>query len=286
VGRYRGLCVTCLTVLLAVALSASGTAAPAMPIAPTPGLPGLPGLPKLPKPDQKAVFDVIVEGKASDHNTSELSGTDAACLVKENGTVDETDTYLRGKDVKLEFDRYGKTIIVKRNRGGQLGDTSLAVKVTVKRTAEGSISYVPTAQALSCPAGSDISKNADCGKDKKPGGQAMLLTWTEGRVGLAVTRGTQSNTTPIDRCGLDAQTGITDALHYAWPFPAKLSAVEALPATEIFNRRIHVVTITMLSSPADERPGHTAPWNASPLTGTVKDSAKNRAIIRFVRVSG
>jgi hypothetical protein len=138
VGRLRGAVVLGLAGLMAVPLAVpSGTAASTSPI---PGVPGIPNIPSLPKPDQKAVFDVIVEGKATDHNTSELSGQDAACLVNENGTVDETDTYVRGKDVKLEFDRYGHTIIVKRNRRGQLGDTSLAVKVTVHRTAEGSIS--------------------------------------------------------------------------------------------------------------------------------------------------
>ena len=89
------------------------------------------------------MFDVVVEGKATDINHSQLSGTSGTCLVTEDGHVTETDTYLRGKDVKLEFARFGKTIVVKRNRGGQLGDTSLAVKVTVHRTATGGASYSP-----------------------------------------------------------------------------------------------------------------------------------------------
>jgi len=273
--------IAAIAALAVVLAAAAGTTAQ--------GIPGIPGLPHvhLPKPDQKAVFDVIVEGKATDHNTSQLSGQDAACLVTENGTVDETDTYLRGKDVKIEFDRYGHTIIMKRNRGGQLGDTSLAVKVTVHRTAEGSISYVPTVAVVTCPPASDISKNPDCGKSKPVSGNpAMVLGWQGGRLSLDVSRGTQSqpgNTSAPNHCGEDEQTGITDQLFWAWPFPAKLSAVQALPAREIFNHRIHTIAITLLSARGDRLPPHIVHWNSSPLSGTVTDTADNRATVRFIR---
>jgi hypothetical protein len=285
VGRYRGLVALALVAIVAVALVAvpSGTARPTSPI---PGIPGIPNIPSLPRPDQKAVFDVIVEGQATDHNTSELSGQDAACLVTENGTVDEKDTYLRGKDVKLEFDRYGHTIVVKRNRGGQLGDTSLAVKVSVKRTAEGSISYVPTVPVVTCPPTSDISKNGDCGKTKPvPGSPAMVLGWKDGRLTLEVSRRT-ALTKPVNRCGEDEQTGITNQLFYAWPNPAKLSAVEGLPARKIFNRRIHSFAITMLSPRGDRLPPHTLHWHGGGLGGTVTDIGENHATVRLIRVSG
>jgi hypothetical protein len=257
----------------------SGTAAPRAPI---PGIPGLPNIPSLPKPDQTAVFDVIVEGKQTDHNTSELSGPDSACLVTENGTVIETDTYLRGKDVKLEFDRYGHTIILKRNRGGQLGDTSLAVDVTVKRTAEGSISYVPTVATVSCPPASDFSKNADCGKSKPVPGSAMVLGWKNGRFSLDVSRKTQT-LKPVNRCGEDPQTGITNQLFYAWPHPAALSAVQVVSAREIFDRRIRSFTVTMLSARGDRFPPHTVQWNSFGLKGTVTDLADNHATVRLIR---
>jgi hypothetical protein len=251
-----------------------------------PSIPGLLGVPHihLPKPDQTAVFDVIVEGRATDHNTSELSGQDAACLVKENGTVDETDTYLRGKGVKIEFDRYGHTIIMKRDRGGQLGDTSLAVKVKVHRTAEGTISYVPAVPQVTCPPPSDISKNSDCGQNKPVvGSPAMLLGWDGGRLSLEVTRGTQALPRP-NHCGEDEQTGISNQLHWAWPSPAKLQPVEALPARKIFNRHIHAIAITMLSARGDRLPPYTVKWNAGQLMGTVTDTADNRATVRFIRV--
>jgi hypothetical protein len=271
-----------LTALAAVAVLAvpSGTAATHAPI---PSIPGLPNIPSLPKPDQTAVFDVIVEGKQTDHNTSELSGTDAACLVKENGTVDETDTYLRGKDVKLEFDRYGHTIVVKRNRGGELGDTSLAVTVTVHREAEGSISYVSTVPTVSCPPTSDINTSPDCGKDKKVGGSpAMVLGWQNGRVSLEVSNRT-AQLAPPDKCGEDPQTGISNQVFYAWPHPATLHAVQSFPASEVFNRRIHSIAITMLSARGNRLPPHTVPWNAFGLKGTVTDTADNHATVRFIR---
>jgi hypothetical protein len=58
-----------LTALLVAMLgTASGTTAPSIP-----GVPNIPHI-KLSPPDQKAVFDVVVEDKAADINHSELSG--------------------------------------------------------------------------------------------------------------------------------------------------------------------------------------------------------------------
>jgi hypothetical protein len=121
----RRLVLSVVSALIALVLQPppAGSAASAPPG--IPGLPPIPGL-HLPKPDQKAVFDVVVEGKATDIIHSQLSGISSTCAVTEDGDVKETDTYLRGKDVKLEFARYGKTIVVKRDRRGQLGDTSRA----------------------------------------------------------------------------------------------------------------------------------------------------------------
>jgi hypothetical protein len=101
-----------------------------------------------------------------------------------------------------------------------------------------------------------------------------------------VSRGTQSSLAPIDRCGEDEQTGITDQLFWAWPFPAKLSAVQAVPAHTIFNRRIHTIAITMLSARGDRLPPHVVHWNTGQLTGTVTDLGENHATVRLTRVPG
>jgi hypothetical protein len=256
-----------------------------------PSIPGLPGVPHihLPKPDQKAVFDVIVEGKQKDHNVSQLTGPDAACLVQEDGTVDETDTYLRGKDVKLEFDRYGHTIIVKRDRGGQLGDTSLAVVVTVHRTAEGTITYTPQNPVVSCPQTTEIGKNSDCGQNKRVGGSpAMLLGWHNGEVSLDPTNKTAQKAPPL-KCGEVPESGISNQVFYAWPHPAKLFALESFPVRQIFNRHLHVKVIKLQSARGmgpGGLPPHTVNWDSFGLKGTVTDTADNTATVRFIRQHG
>jgi hypothetical protein len=285
VGRLRGTVVV-LSVLAALAVLPANVGAVG-----GPSIPGLPGVPHihLPKPDQKAVFDVIVEGKQKDHNTSQLSDPKAACAVQEDGTVDETDTYLRGRDVKIEFDRYGHTIIMKRDRGGQLGDTSLAVTVTVERTAEGTITFTPNFPMVTCPQTTDIGKNADCGVPKKVGGSpAMVLGWNNGEISLDPSNRT-AKMDPPNKCGEVPETGVSNQVFYAWPHPAKLFAIESFPARKVFNRHLKVIVIKMQSARGmgpKGIPPHTVAWNSFGLTGTVTDVPDNTATVRFIRQPG
>ena len=284
---YRGLLALALGVLAALLLlpaTGSGTAPPA------PAPPGIPGLPPikgvhLPKPDQKAVFDVVVEGKASDINHSQLSGTSSTCLVTEDGHVNETDTYLRGKDVKLEFARFGNTIIVKRNRGGQLGDTSLAVKVTVHRTASGGASFAPAFAQLPCDvAPSDISKDKDCDKNISVPGSAMVLGWKRGTASLAVSPNTVLKGFSNDTCGDDPQTGITDALRWPWPQPVALSTAP-LPEKWLFDHRKRTIILHLRSS--DVKPKESVRHvTFGELKGTVTDQGSNLATVRLIRQPG
>ena len=62
------------------------------------------------------------------------------------------------------------------------------------------------------------------------------------------------------------------------PLPSPVASAAA------HNRRIRSFAVTMLSSPSDERPGHTVHWDARPLTGTVADHAGNHATVRLIRV--
>jgi hypothetical protein len=259
----------------------SGTAPPA-----PPGIPGpvpIPGL-HLPKPDQKAVFDVVVEGKASDINHSQLSGISSTCAVTEDGHVKETDTYLRGKDVKLEFARYGKTIVVKRNRGGQLGDTSLAVKVTVHRTATGGTSYRPFSKAPCDVAPTDLLKNKDCGKNIPIPRSAMVLGWKGGAVSLAVSPSTALKGFSNDTCGDDPQTGITDAVRWPWPQPIALSTAP-LAKKLIFDDRSQTIILHLRSS--DVKPTESLRHvTFGELKGTVTDHGFNTATVRLIRQPG
>ena len=282
---YRGLVLLTLSALVALTLlpaTGSGTASPA-----PPGIPGLPPIPvvHLPKPDQKAVFDVVVEGKATDINHSQLSGISSTCAVTEDGHVTETDTYLRGKDVKLEFARFGKTIVAKRNRGGQLGDTSLAVKVTVHRTASGGASFAPAFPSLPCGvAPSDISKNKDCGKNISVSGSAMVLAWKRGTASLAVSPRTVLKGFFSDSCGDDPQTGITDALRWPWPQPVALSTAP-LPEKWLFDHRKPTIILHLRSS--DVKPTESLRHvTFGELKGTVTDQGSNTATVRLIRQPG
>jgi hypothetical protein len=282
---YRGLLVAVLSALVAlVPLPATGSgAAPPVP----PGIPGLPPIPgvHLPKPDQKAVFDVVVEGKATDINHSQLSGTTSTCLVTEDGHVSETDTYLRGKDVKLEFARFGKTLVLKRNRGGQLGDVSLAVKATVHRTATGGTSYSPASPPLPCGVPpTDLSKDKDCGKNLPVAGSALVLGWKGGAVSLAVSPNTVLKSFVNDTCGDDPQTGITDAVRWSWPQPIALSTAP-LPKKWIFDDRRRTIILHLRSS--DVMPTKSLRHVAfGELNGTVTDQGSNTATVRLIRQPG
>ena len=274
-GSFVGMLVA-VAALLIVGGTASGTTPPSIP-----GLPHIPGV-KLPPPDEKAVFDVIVEGKATDHYTSQLSGLTSICIAKEDSTVDETDTYLRGKDVKLEFDRYGKTIIVKRDRSGVLGDTTLALKATVHRTAKGGTKYEPYTKLPCNVASTDISKNADCGKSIPVPNAADLLSWSSNQVSLKLTRKTVLKIGG-DTCGDDSQTGITDALLFGWPNLDPLSKA-ALPRKWIFDSRMRTIVVHLRAS--DVGPTViTRHVTFGMLKGTVTDRGTNTATVRFIRKS-
>jgi hypothetical protein len=278
----RWLC-TIIGIVAGLSLIPVASAAPAG----IPGLPpGIPHVPTLPKPDAKAVFDVIVEGEAKDTNHSQLSGQDAECLVQEDGTVIEKDTYLRGRGVQIEFARYGKTIIVKRNRGGQLGDLSLAVKVTVLRTATGGATYSPAFAGAQCSVPpTDLSQNKDCGKSIDFGKSAMVFGYQDNKINLEVSRSTKlGGNFTIDTCGEDKTTGVSDELYWAWPHPIELKVGGFVARSEIFNRRIHVITRTLLASDGQFLPKHPEHLTFGKLTGTVTDTGQNKATIRLIRV--
>ena len=272
-GSFVGMLVA-VAALLIVGGTASGTTPPSIP-----GLPHIPGV-KLPPPDEKAVFDVIVEGKATDHFISQLSGKSSICIVTEDSTVDETDTYLRGKDVKVEFDRYGKTIVVKRDRSGVLGDTSLALKVTVHRTAKGGTHYAPYTNLPCNEPSTDVSKNPDCGKKIPVPNAADLLTWSNNQVSLKLTRRTVLKIGG-DTCGDDSQTGITDALVFGWPNLDPLSTAP-LPRKWIFDTRKRNIVVTLRSS--DVGPTViTRHLTFGLLKGETTDRGTNTATVRLIR---
>jgi hypothetical protein len=229
------------------------------------------------------VFDVVVEGKSTDDNSSQLSGQSGTCLFTEDGHVVETTKYLRGKGVAMEFARYGHTVVVQRE--GRLGDASLAVQVTLHRTAEGGTHAEPAVPPVPCGVpDTDLSQNPDCGKDIPFPGAAMVLGYRGGHISLAVSRKTAlKGFGSPDECGADQQTGISDALLWDWPTPVALQSAP-LTARQIFGRR-HAFAVTLRSS--DVAPTRsTRPATLGALSGTVTDVGSDQATVRFVRRRG
>jgi hypothetical protein len=279
VGRSLSACVAVLgtcAILTLVAMSAGAAGSSALPNIPSP-----PHI-KLPKPDQTAVFDVVVEGKATDKLVTQMSGEDATCLVTEDGTVNDTTTYLRGRGVKLEFDRYGNQILI--HRSGRKTDSTLAVKVQNTRTATGGVNYSPSRPGLPCSVPPfSFAENPDCGKVFNDSG-AMQLTYEHHALGLTVTRSTGlgGGFAGTNSCGEAPSTGISEPFDLGWPNQPKLERAPAVTPKEVFGRKHAIVTL-LRSSDTGKPKKEKRNLSAGSLTGSVEESAFNEATVRLIR---
>lgn len=269
-----------LVVLLAFLLAAAGSVYAAAPAAAVPGLPGLPHV-ELPPPQDTAVFDVVVEGKATDLLTSTLSGETGTCLATEDGRVNAETIYQRGQGVALEFDRYGPRVFI--HRVGRKSDASLAVKVTEERTATGGSSFSPAHPPAPCEVPPyELSSNADCGKPQY-GSAKMVLTYEDRGLGLQVGRSTGlGGGFGENSCGEDPQTGISDPFHLTWPNAPKLEPSPGVSVGEIFGKK-HVIVAQLRSSDVGKRKEQDTPWNSFTLKGKIHESAFNEATLRLIR---
>ena len=261
----------------AIAVAGTASAFPGLP----PGVPTPPHV-KLPKPDQTAVFDVVVEGKATDHLVSSMSGKSSTCLVTEDGTVDSTTAYLRGRGVTLEFDRYGKTILI--HRSGRKTDTTLAVKVTEKRTATGGTNYSPAVPAAPCSVPPfSFADNPDCGKSFNESG-AMQLSYEHRSLGLQVTPATKRGGAFLSEntCGEAPTTGIQEPFELNWPTPPRLEPSPGVSPGEIFGHKHAIVSLLRSSDVGKPKKAHRS-FGLAPLTGTLDESAFNKATVRLIR---
>jgi hypothetical protein len=238
----------------------------------------------LPKPQEVAVFDAIVEGEAHDELESQLSGESATCLYQENGTVTETTTYRRGKGVRLEFDRYGKEVLV--HRAGRETDSSLAVQLATTRTASGGSSASPSHPPLPCTVPPyDLAENPDCGK-AFPGDGAASFEWEGGLLGLTISERKSRPGEENDTCGIDPQTGLPQEFREAWPTPPKLQSSQ-LPLGRIFgHRKAFKVEFRVSDVPRGPHASKPREVSGGNLRGTVVETATNKATVRFIRVSG
>jgi len=236
----------------------------------------------LPAPQQKAIFDVVVEGDATDRLESQLSGESGPCLFTEDATVNEELKYQRGKGVKVEFDRYGREALV--HRKGRKTDSSLAVKLTQTKTATGGSQASPSHPPLPCSVPpEDLAQNGECGDPVHDDGK-MLLSYEDG--GLKLSVGSSNGLSQVfeeNKCGEDKQTGITDDSAMSWPV---MPPLERAPLTigQIFGHR-HVIVLKLRSSDVG-KPKVKRRQVQGPFKGGQVESAFNKATVRLIRTGG
>jgi hypothetical protein len=236
----------------------------------------------LPAPQQKAVFDVVVEGDATDKLVSQLSGDSGFCLFTEDATVNEDLKYQRGKGVKVEFDRYGHEALV--HRKGRKTDSSLAVKLTQTKTATGGSQGSPSHPPLPCSVPpEDLAQNGECGQPLHDDGK-MLLSYEGG--GLKLSVGSSKAISVVfeeNKCGEDKQTGITDDSGMGWPTMPPLERAP-LPIGQIFGHR-HVIVLKLRSSDVG-KPRVERRQIQGPFKGDQVETAFNKATVRLIRRGG
>lgn len=267
------------------AILASGLDAGAADASSTPTFPPIPEIHvHLPKPSERAKFNVVVEGKATDSLTSQLSGETGTCRYKEDGTVKDVSTYLRGKGATMEFDRYGKEVVI--HRSGRESDSTLAVVVSTVRTAEGHSSAEPSHPPDPCTvAPTDLSTTPECGETKNEPTK-MLMTYDTPTLRLNVSAfgGLTGGGGFEDRCGQDEQTGLQTDFRFAWPTPPKLEFAN-LPMHAIFGAR-KALLVKFLSSDRHLPVKEHKEYKGGPIGGTADESAFNEATLRLVRLKG
>jgi hypothetical protein len=236
----------------------------------------------LPKPSETAKFNVVVEGKAESTLKSQLSGETGPCIYTEDGTVKDVTTYLRGKGATMEFDRYGKEVLI--HRSGRETDSTLAVVVSTVRTAEGHSSAVPSRPNLPCAVPPvELADTQDCGTVKKESTK-MAMTFNPPALKLNVSPGGLLTGGFEDKCGEDSQTGLQNDFELSWPTPPKLESGR-LTFNEVFGKRKTLVVKLVWSDVHKAKTSHRELPHLG-IAGTLDESATNEATVRLEREKG
>ena len=236
----------------------------------------------LPKPSETAKFNVVVEGQATSTLKSQLSGETGPCIYTEDGTVKDVTKYLRGKGATMEFDRFGKEVLI--HRRGRESDSTLAVVVSTVRTAEGNSSAVPSRPGEPCTVPAvDLATTQECGETKNET-TAMRMTFTPPALKLNITGSGGLVGGFEDRCGEDSQTGLQNDFTFAWPTPPKLESGH-LTFGEVFGKRKTLVVKLVWSDVHKPKTVHTETPHLG-IAGTLDESATNEATVRLERLKG
>jgi hypothetical protein len=230
---------------------------------------------------ETARFRVVVEGTAQDTSDLDAGGSTGVCDVQVNAHVTERSTYRRGRGVIVEFLRVGtgRRAPVILRRVGRFGPVTFSVDVAVTRDASGFATRTNAANIPpeACPPlTEDLSQGSECGTPETFK-TTMSLTLPR-RNALSLQLVGLGMILEI-KCPDGQIVPATDfTLPLGWPTPPKLGP-ELVPLGQVFGtRRVIIVRPDSLQRRTTER------FAQGPVTGSGSHFARNRAIIRLIRV--
>jgi hypothetical protein len=267
-------------VILALGVVVALLGAPARSGAEVP-IPSFPPIPPihvhLPKPQEKATFNVVVEGKSRSTRTGDITGPTGGCITTIQGTVTDKSTYLRGRGVHLEADRYGKEVVI--HRVGRETDTSMALVIAQLRTAEGK-GYAESANVpnVPCTLTTEALDQSECGTPQDYHAAASL----EYDAGVMHLKINSKIVKALNECGDTDHFG--DALSsFEHAFPSAPPLVgDRLSLGQIFGHA-HALKLHFVSGFAGNEVQTSTPA-PTPFTGGTKEKAFNEATVRLVRI--
>jgi hypothetical protein len=267
-------------VILALGVVMALLAAPARSSAEVP-IPSFPPIPPihvhLPKPQEKATFNVVVEGQSRSTRTGDITGPTGGCITTVQGTVTDKTRYLRGRGVHLEADRYGKEVVI--HRVGRETDTSMALVAAQTRTAEGK-GYAESANIpnVPCTLTTEPLGQDECGEPQ----DLRIAASLEYDAGIMKMKINSKSVRAINQCGDTEHFGSAIAsFEHAFPSPPPLVG-DRLSLAQIFGHA-HALKLHFVSGFANNEVQTSTPA-PPPFTGGTKEKAFNEATVRLIRI--
>jgi hypothetical protein len=219
----------------ALAVIACAASAGAQGPPPPPDIPDIPDIPDLGEPDDKAKFRLIIEGSQYSYATVSGATQFGPCTYEMNLRNTETWDFARGKGVVLVFERFRRTVVMRR-QGHPIGDTTAAFVGTVSRTAAGGYN-----EQGPPPCRGAFPSNQESCNTNHPVNSPMSLFWTGDGIGVDLPASQQlipldDSANPAHRCGIDDAQPDTAWFQYSYPSILK---VQAGPFTkkQLFGKR-------------------------------------------------
>lgn len=240
----------------------------------------LPPLPPLPKPDQKAAFELIVEGDGVAGQTANGSGSNGPCQISTSTSSGQVYEYGRGKGVDVVFTRYkfpGGPPLVLLKRKGQNQGVLFTVVGSYENSATGSA--IRSGSQPTCnPTSETVGDEEECGK-KAPRRTNLFLNTTFGGE-LELGASVSSPSLPGFGCGANGVETISGSPLYGWPsFP--VLEPEPIPENKIFGKKAKdKFKVPFEAIPINEEAFYTV---GSAFEIRTVNTGQHSAVARFIR---